>query len=97
MRKKLLLAPLLLVLIINSFFYLIDLRIDLTNDKKHSISIETKQILSQLDDIVFLKIYLDGDFPVEFKHLQSELINLLNSFKAITNNNFEFEVSWKHS
>ena len=91
MRKKLLLAPLLLVLIINSFFYLIDLRIDLTNDKKHSISVETKQILSQLDDIVFLKIYLDGDFPAEFKHLQSELINLLNSFKAITNNNFEFE------
>ena len=91
MRKKLLLAPLLLVLVINSLFYLIDLRIDLTNDKKHSISAETKQILSQLEDIVFLKIYLDGDFPAEFKHLQSELINLLNSFKAITSDNFEFE------
>ena len=79
------------IIIINSLFFQIDFKIDLTDDKKHSISKETKHILEKLDDIVFIKIYLDGDFPTEFKYLQSELINLLNSFKTISGSNFEFE------
>jgi ABC-2 type transport system permease protein len=72
-------------------FSVTDFSFDLTEDKKHSISAETKQILSELDDIIFIKVYLDGDFPSEFKHLQSEVLNLLTSFKSIVGANFDFE------
>lgn len=92
MKKFLFFPPLLLTILVNILFSLVDYRIDLTADKKHSISKETKQILNKLEDEVFIKIYLDGDFPNEFKHLQSELINLLNSFKTIANNNLSFEL-----
>ena len=92
MIKKLTLLPsVLLVLLVNIIFSLTDYRIDLTNDKKHSISKESKHILKNLDDIIFIKIYLDGNFPTEFKHLQAELLNLLTSFRSISNNNFDFE------
>ena len=92
MIKKIELLPtFLLVLLVNIIFSWTDYRIDLTDDKKHSISKESKHILKNLDDIVFIKIYLDGNFPTEFKHLQSELLNLLTSFKSISNDNFDFE------
>ena len=86
------LPPLLLVILVNILLSWVDFRIDLTEDKKHSISKETKQILTDLEDVVFIKIYLAGDFPTEFKHLQSELLNLLTSFKSIAGDNFDYEV-----
>ena len=79
------------VILVNILFSFTDLSFDLTEDKKHSISTETKQILSELDDIVFIKVYLDGNFPAEFKYLQSEVLNLLISFKSIVGANFDFE------
>ena len=86
------LSPLLLVILVNILLSWVNFRIDLTEDKKHSISQETKQILTDLEDVVFIKIYLAGDFPTEFKHLQSELLNLLTSFKSIAGDNFDYEV-----
>ena len=92
MKKISLFPSLLLIILANILFSWADYRIDLTEDKKHSISEETKHILNHLDDIVFIKVYLDGNFPAEFKHLQSELLNLLTAFKLIGGNNFDFEV-----
>ena len=92
MRKLLFFTPLLLVILVNILLSLVDYRIDLTEDKKNSISEDTKQILNELDDVIFIKVYLDGDFPAEFKYLQSELLNLLTSFKSIASYNFDFEV-----
>ena len=92
MRKLLFFTPLLLVILVNILLSLVDYRIDLTEDKKNSISEDTKQILNELDDVIFIKVYLDGDFPAEFKYLQSELLNLLASFKSIASYNFDFEV-----
>lgn len=86
------LSPIILVILVNVLFSFFDFKIDLTEDKKHSISREAVEIISGLDDIVFVKAYLDGDLPVEFKHLQSELLNLLNSFKLIGGYNIEFEL-----
>ena len=92
MKRLSFLPPLLLVILVNILLSWVDFRIDLTEDKKHSISQETKQILTDLEDVVFIKIYLAGDFPTEFKHLQSELLNLLTSFKSIAGDNFDYEV-----
>ncbi len=92
MKRLSFLPPLLLVILVNILLSWVDFRIDLTEDKKHSISEETKQILTNLEDVVFIKVYLDGDFPTEFKHLQSELFNLLTSFKSIAGDNFDYEV-----
>ena len=92
MKRLSFLPPLLLVILVNILLSCVDFRIDLTQDKKHSISKETKQILTDLEDVVFIKIYLAGDFPTEFMHLQSELLNLLTSFKSIAGDNFDYEV-----
>jgi len=81
----------LLIILTNVLVSFTDFSLDLTADGKHSISEETIKTLEKVDDIVFIKVYLEGDFPAEFKHLQSEVLNLLSSFKTIADDNLEFE------
>lgn len=81
----------LLITLTNILVSFTDFSLDLTADGKHSISEETIKTLEKVDDIVFIKVYLEGDFPAEFKHLQSEVLNLLSSFKTIADDNLEFE------
>ena len=76
---KYILAVLILILLnICSNYYF--KRLDLTSDKKYSISSETKQLIKEIDDIVFFKIYLHGDIPIEYKQLHQEITYLLNGF-----------------
>ncbi len=74
--------------IIVSFWFF---RIDLTSEKRYSLSKSTKNILKQLDDIVYFKVYLKGDFPAGFKRLSKETRELLDEYRAYSDNiQYEF-------
>ena len=72
---------LILVLVIIVFANLIGnslfTRFDLTSEKRYTLSDATKEILTNLDDIVYFKIYLEGEFPAGFKRLRRETKELL--------------------
>jgi len=70
---------LILINLVGSYYFF---RIDLTKDKKYSISKETKEILRNIDDIIYFKIYLHGDIPIEYKKLEDETQYMLNEFRA---------------
>lgn len=80
-----------LIILLNVLIGYINLNVDLTSDKRHSISDSTKKILTELDDRLYLKIYLKGDFPAGFKRLQQATSNLIFIFKDIANENLDFE------
>ncbi|MCD4695770.1 MAG: gliding motility-associated ABC transporter substrate-binding protein GldG [Bacteroidales bacterium] len=81
-------AIILLVNIIGSFVFT---RIDLTAEKRYTLSDQTKQMLKGLDDIVFFQVYLEGDFPAGFKRLQRETREMLDQFRAYSDNiQYEF-------
>ena len=81
-----------IVILINFILiYIYDFKFDLTNDKRHTISSETTSILRNLDDKIFIKIYLEGDLSKDLQYLQSEVINLLTSFKVIAGDKFDYE------
>ena len=73
--------------IIGSFVYT---RFDLTAEKRYSLSPATKTLLKKLDDIVYFKIYLDGDFPAGFKRLSNSTKEMLDEFRAY-NSNIQYE------
>jgi len=75
-----------IVICINIIVSFIVVRIDLTSEKKYTLSATTKKLLSKLDDIVYFKIYLDGDFPAGFKRLRNETVEMLNQFNAYSDN-----------
>jgi gliding-associated putative ABC transporter substrate-binding component GldG len=77
-----------LIVFISSF---VTIRIDLTADKRYSISPETKKILQNLDDVVYIKIYLDGDLNIPFKKMHRNIRETLNEFKIYARKNLEYE------
>ncbi|MAZ30538.1 MAG: gliding motility-associated ABC transporter substrate-binding protein GldG [Flavobacteriales bacterium] len=70
---------LLLINIISEQFYI---RIDLTKEKRYSLAEETKNILNQLDDYVYIEVYLEGDFPSGIERLSLETKRILTEFKS---------------
>lgn len=77
-----LLAGLALIVIINiigsSYFF----RIDMTSEKRFTLTPATKELIQNLDDIVYFRVYLDGDFPAGFRRLRNEAREMLNEFGA---------------
>ena len=68
-----------LVNIIGSFLYT---RFDLTSEKRYTLSDTSKEILKNLDDYVYFRIYLEGEFPAGFKKLRKETKEMLDEFRA---------------
>ena len=72
-------AIIVLVNFIGSFMFH---RFDLTSEKRHSLSDATKELLKEVDDIVFFRVYLDGEFPAGFKRLRNATKEMLDEFRA---------------
>ncbi len=66
-------------------------RIDLTSEHRFTLSNETKTILRSLDDMVFIKIYLDGDLPVGFKKLRNAVKEDLDEFRIYGKENIQYQ------
>tara|TARA_B100000809_G_scaffold213624_1_gene218082 strand:+ start:46804 stop:49164 length:2361 start_codon:yes stop_codon:yes gene_type:complete len=81
-NKKQLIYCLLILIAINSIGDKSYKRLDLTEDKKYTISTSSESILNAIDEIAVIRVYLEGDFPPEFKRLQLETIQLLEELKA---------------
>lgn len=66
-------------------------RFDLTSDKRYTLSASTKKILGEVNDPVFIDVFLEGNFPAELRKLQTESKQLLEEFNAYNSNvNFLF-------
>ncbi len=66
-------------------------RFDLTSEKRYTLSDATKKILGQLNDVVYVKVYLEGNFPAGFKRLRNETKEMLDEFRAYSNENIEYQ------
>ncbi len=81
---------LLIVIAVNIISSRVYTRFDLTSEKRYTLSEATKDLLRNLDDIVYFKIYLEGEFPAGFKRLRRETKELLDEFRAY-NKNIQYE------
>ena len=64
-------------------------RIDLTKDRRYTLSKETIQTVINIEDPIVVKVYLQGNFPAEFKRIQIETNQFLEELSAI-NDNIQF-------
>ncbi len=58
-------------------------RFDLTNDQRYTISTATKSLINEVKTPVTIDVLLEGDFPSEFRRLQTETKQLLEEFTSI--------------
>ena len=81
-------AVLVLLNVVAGFLYY---RLDLTAEKRYSLSKPTKNLVRNLKDEVVVKVYLDGELPAGFVRLKESTRDLLNEMRAINRSNIQFE------
>lgn len=84
LQQLFLLFMLVIVLnIIGNFYFK---RFDLTHDKRYTLSETTIQLIKEIKEPIFIDVFLDGQFPPEFKRLQNETKQILEEFRSYNSN-----------
>lgn len=55
---------------------------DLTEEKRFTLTDGTKNLLRNLDEVVYVKVMLDGKLPAELKRLRASTIDILDDFRG---------------
>jgi ABC-2 type transport system permease protein len=94
--EKVGIKPLKTVLVISLGFIVMNVftqgfykRFDLTKDSRYTLSKATLYIVNSATEPIIIDVFLEGDFPAEFRRLQDETRQLLEEF-ASENNNIKF-------
>jgi len=80
-----------IILLINYISGYINIRIDLTKEKKFSFSPVSKEILKNLNDVVYIKIYLDGKLSIPYKKFKRNIEDKLEELKVYGKRNLEYK------
>ncbi|GAB3944149.1 gliding motility-associated ABC transporter substrate-binding protein GldG [Spirosoma harenae] len=78
-RTLLIIAALVLVNVLSAFVFF---RLDLTQEKRYTLSEATQSLLENLPDDIHVDVYLTGDLPPGFKRLENAVRETLDGFQA---------------
>jgi gliding-associated putative ABC transporter substrate-binding component GldG len=87
-RLGLSIAVVILVALLLSVFHY---RLDLTAEKRYTLSDYSRQSLRDLDDEIRLNIYLDGDLNIPFHRMQQRLKETLEEFEMYAGSRLSYE------
>ena len=73
---------------IGSYFFK---RFDLTSEKRYTLNPTTTTLLKNLEDGVYIKVYLEGDFNPAFTRLRNETKEILDEFRAYAKKDVNYE------
>jgi ABC-2 type transport system permease protein len=80
------------IIAVNFFASIVHKRIDLTDEKRFTISSPVKKILGNMDDVAEITIFLKGDLPAGFKNLSTSAEELLQEFKEYSNGKIGYKL-----
>lgn len=86
-RLGLVLVAILLINYIGSVLYY---RLDLTEDKRYTLSDVSESTFAKLDGTVYIRTFLGGDLPIEFTRLRNGLTELLEEYTVRSGHRIEF-------
>lgn len=66
-------------------------RLDLTEDKRYTLSPVTVAQLEALEDVVFVKVYLEGDLPAGFRRLRQATREMLEEMSIVSDGMLQYE------
>ena len=80
---------LLVIIVVNVISGKVYKRFDLTKDKRYTLSQSALNTVNGVDSPVIVDVFLEGEFPSEFRRLRNETQKLLEEF-ALYNSNITF-------
>ncbi len=79
------------VIVIALLLSLLRIRIDLTEDRRYTLSEPTRRILAGTKNDIFIQVYLDGDMPVPLKRLRRSVKEMLEEFRVASKRKIDYE------
>ena len=73
--------------ILTSYFHV---SLDLTKEKRFTLSDPTKKLLRDMKEVAVVDVYLEGKFPAKFQRMHEAVLERLRSFKEIAGNKIVF-------
>ena len=67
-------------------------RLDLTADKRYTLSEATRKMLREQRELVYVKVYLEGEMPMAMRPLQRAVRDMLEDMKSCSNAKLHFEL-----
>lgn len=67
-------------------------KIDLTKEKRFTLSNTSKELAQKVEDRMYFKVYLEGDnLSTKFKRLRTATLDMLREFRDLSKNRIDFE------
>ncbi|MFY0625493.1 MAG: gliding motility-associated ABC transporter substrate-binding protein GldG [Reichenbachiella sp.] len=79
-----------IIIVSNQIIDRIPTRLDLTEEKRYSISAATIDLLKNLQEPVYIEVYLEGEMPSGFKRLQNGIKETLGQFQYYSSDQVNF-------
>jgi ABC-2 type transport system permease protein len=81
------LVLLVLINVLSSQYYF---RADLTEEKRYEIKDATKEILTRIDDQVFIEVYLEGELNAGFRRFRNSIRETLEEFRIYSDGKIQY-------
>jgi len=66
-------------------------RLDLTEEKRYTMKDQTRDILKNLDDNVYVEVFLEGELNAEFTRLKKAIDETLSEFRNYSSNKIKYK------
>ena len=66
-------------------------RLDLTEDKRYTLSDPARKVLSGLKNDIYVQVYLDGEMPIPLKKLKRSVREMLDEFIIASGRKIDYE------
>lgn len=80
-----------MIVLINVLSQQLFFRLDLTKEKRYTLSASSERLASKLNDVLYIKVYLEGEFPAGFKRLRNSTRELLDEYRIVSGGKIEYE------
>ncbi len=69
------------IILVASLCSVISLRLDLTEDKRYTLSSPALKVLDDIKNDIYIEVYLDGEMPIPLKRLKRSVKEMLDEFR----------------
>jgi ABC-2 type transport system permease protein len=78
-----------ILLAVSSTF--IRMRLDMTEDKRYTLSDPSKKVLSGIKNDIYIQVCLDGEMPIPLKRLKRSVREMLDEFRLASGRKIDYE------
>lgn len=78
--------------IFNFLLSFVSLRLDYSYGQNHTLSPATKKLVSKLDDVINIKLFISSDLPLGLVSLKTDVVDLINEYQKASSGKILYQV-----